>query len=77
MDVDKLAGAYHKSFGAYLPVTPIVPACPVTLSLRVVTLTTNYKHHLINAYTNPVYIKYLQQKYDWDNDDMYDMSQIA
>ena len=68
VEADEAAGEFRRKFGKYLPTTPILPACPAVLSLRGRSITNNYKGHLTRAYTEPTYIEFLMDKFDWGED---------
>ena len=47
VEADEAAGEYRIQYGKYLPVTPVLPACPVVLSIQGQSITKNYPTHLI------------------------------
>ena len=60
--VDRLAGEYQDELGAYSPITHMYPSSPAVLEINGIIITSNVQHHLIKAYSEPMYIRYLQQK---------------
>ena len=71
---DQLAGEYNDVNGAFRPLASILPSCPATLSLRGVSVTSDYKKHLIHAYTEPAYCAYLMKRFKWSE---YTLTSIA
>jgi len=67
VDADWYAGKYQDESGKYLPQCTILPACPVMLSIRGISVTSDYKNQLIRAYTEPRYIEHLQNKFGWSD----------
>jgi hypothetical protein len=67
VDADWYAGKYQDESGKFLPQCTLLPACPVMLSIRDITVTSDYKNQLIRAYTEPRYIEYLQNKFGWSD----------
>jgi hypothetical protein len=65
VDADWYAGKYQDKSGKFLPQCTLLPACTATLSIRDITVTSDYKNQLIQAYTEPRYIEYLQNKFGW------------
>jgi predicted heme/steroid binding protein len=53
VDADWYAGKYQEESGHSLPQCTILPACPVMLLIREITVTSDYKNQLIQAYTEP------------------------
>jgi len=37
-------------------------------------ITTNIRHQLIKAYSEPKYLRYLQDKYEWNNKTVHDIA---
>ena len=66
VEADRLAGEYQDKFGAYSPITHMYPTSPAVLKINGMTITSNIHHHLIKAYTEPRYIRYLQKKNKWN-----------
>ena len=63
---DKLAGQFQLDYGKFIPKVLLLPASPVILSLRGLSITSQYKHQLQRAYTEPPYISGLQEKNGWN-----------
>jgi hypothetical protein len=53
VDADWYAGKYQDESGKFLPQCTLLPACPAMLSIREITVTSDYKNQLIQAYTEP------------------------
>ena len=67
VEADQLVGEYQDELGAYSPITHMYPSSPAVLAINGMTVTSNIRHHLIKAYSEPKYIHYLQQKNKWNN----------
>ena len=67
VDADWYAGKYQDESGKFLPQCMLLPACPVMLSIRDISVTSDYKNQLIRAYTEPRYIEHLQNKFGWSD----------
>ena len=67
VEADRLAGEYQDELGAYSPITHMYPSSPAVLEINGMTITSNVRHQLIKAYSEPKYIRYLQQKNKWNN----------
>ena len=67
IEADRLAGEYQDELGAYSPITHMYPSSPTVLEINGMTITSNMQHHLIKAFSEPKYIRYLQQKNKWNN----------
>ena len=65
---DGLAGQYQDKSGSYCPITHMYPSSPAVLEINNMTITSNIRHHLIKAYTEPRYMKYLQGGYNWTDE---------
>ena len=66
IEADKMAGEYQDEFGAYSPITHMYPTSPAVLEIDGMTITSNVRHHLIKAYAEPRYMRYLQKKNKWN-----------
>ena len=64
---DRLAGKYQDELGAYSPIIHMYPSSPAVLEINGMTITSNIRHQLIKAYSEPKYIRYLQRKNKWNN----------
>ena len=67
VEADALAEEYYSKTVQSSPETHLLPACPAMLVLNGITVSNTYKKHLIRACTEPHYIGYLQDKYDWSD----------
>ena len=67
VEADALAEDYYSDKIQSNPETHILPACPEMLVLNGITVSNNYKKHLLRAYTEPTYIRYLQGKLNWSD----------
>ena len=66
VEADRLAGQYQDDHGAYSPITYMYPSSPAVLEINGMTVTSNIRHHLIKAYAEPKYMRYLQRKNKWN-----------
>ena len=53
VEADELAENFQADYGQYCPRVPVFPASPAMLAIRGVSITSNYKHHLQRAFTDP------------------------
>ena len=67
VEADRLAGLYQNELGAYSPIIHMYPSSPALLEINCMIITVNVSHQLIKTYLEPKYIRYLQQKYEWNN----------
>jgi hypothetical protein len=67
VDADWCAGKYQDESDKYLSRCNILPSCPAMLSIRDISVTSNYKKQLIRAYTEPRYIEYLPNRFGWSD----------
>ena len=67
MEPDQLARLYQDELRAYSPITHMYPSSPAVLEINGMTITSNVRHQLIKAYSEPKYIRHLQQKNGWNN----------
>ena len=74
VEVDRLAGLYQDELRAYSPITHMYPSSPAVLEINGMTITSNVRHQLIKAYSEPKYIQYLQQKHEWNNKTVNDIA---
>ena len=65
--VKQLAGKYQDQLGSYRPITHMYPSASAVLEINRMTITSNIRHQLIKAYTEPRYIQCLQDKNKWVN----------
>lgn len=63
IDADALAGEYQEVYGTYWPLVNILPSCPAMLTIRGISVTSNYRKQLTRAYVEPEYMQYLQYHY--------------
>ena len=66
--IDELAGKYQNKLGTYRSITHMYPSAPVVLEINWMTITSNIRHHLIKAYTEPIYMQCLQDRHKWTNE---------
>ena len=62
VEADQLTGEYQDELGSYSPITHMYPSSPAVLEINEMTITSNIQQHLIKAYSEPKYIRYLQQQ---------------
>ena len=67
VDADELEELHFLSGTPSRPQTQLLLSCPAILTLRGITITNDYRRHLMQAYTKPAYIGYLQDKFNWSN----------
>jgi prenyltransferase beta subunit len=60
VDADKYAGDFQLARGKFQPLVSLLPSCDAMLSIRGISVTSNYRKHLIRAYVEPEYIQYLR-----------------
>ena len=68
IEADRLAGEYQDEFGVYSPITHMYPTSQVVLKIDGMTITSNIPHHLIKAYAEVRYMRYLQKKNKWNRE---------
>jgi hypothetical protein len=68
VDADKFAGDFQIEKGKFRPLVFLLPSCDAMLSIRGISITSNYRKQLIRAYVEPEYIQYLQYKFQWSNE---------
>ena len=66
VDTNWHAGEYQKHHGKQIPLVIQYPSCSAYLITRKKTIKSNYYKDLINAYVEPMFLEYLQQKNKWD-----------
>ena len=71
---DRIAGLYQDELGAYSPITHMYPLSSAVLEIDGMTITINIRHKLIQAYSEPKYLRYLQDKYKWNNKTVHDIT---
>ena len=67
---DTLAGEYQHLHGSFRPLAHLLPSCPAMVSIRGISVTSNIFKQLVRAYTEPRYIDYLQEKFNWSSSDV-------
>ena len=67
VEVDILTGEFQKYHGEFRPLIKILPSCLAMLSIRRISITSNYNKQFVKAYVKPRYIRYLQEKYNWSD----------
>ena len=65
--VDRVTGQFQMDHGKYLPKIALLPSAPATISIRGISITSQYKYQLQRAYTEPQYIVKLQSKFEWQD----------
>ena len=65
IEADELAGSFQQTDGKFRPLVHLLPSCSAMLSIRGISITSNYKKQLIRAYVEPAYIQYLQYRFEW------------
>jgi hypothetical protein len=68
VDADKYAGDFQLANGKFGPIVSLLPSCDAMLSIRGISVTSNYRKQLISAYVEPEYTQYLQYRFDWPNE---------
>ena len=66
VEADRLAGQYQDNRGAYSPITHMYPSSPAVLEINGMTIKSGISHHLVKAYAEPKYMRYLQRKNKWN-----------
>ena len=64
---DKLAGDFQQQYGKHIPVVPLLPSSPALLTIRGISITSQYRHQLHRAYLEPRYISKLQEKFQLED----------
>ena len=64
VSVDKLAGDYQDQLCAYRPITHMYPLSPAVLEIDRMSITSNLRHQLIKAYTEPKYMQVIMDTYE-------------
>ena len=69
VEADRLAGDFQQDHGKFRPIVTLLLSCPAMLSIRGISITSNYNKQLTKAYVEPRYIDigYLQEKYNWSD----------
>lgn len=60
--------------GDYFPIPIEYPSTQATLIIQNQAVTSNYRHHLIKAYTEPRYIYYLQGANGWSESTIWSIA---
>ena len=63
---DGIAGDFNQEQGKIIPCSPLLPSCPAQLRIGGITVSSNYKQQIFNAYTEPRYIKYVMDRFGWN-----------
>jgi hypothetical protein len=66
-DADKFVGDFQIEKGKFRPMVFLLPSCDAMLSIRGISITSNYRRQLMRAYVEPKYIQYLQYRFSWSN----------
>ena len=59
VEADRLAGLYQDELGKYSSITQMYPSTPAVLEINGMTITSNICHKLIQAYSEPKYLRCL------------------
>jgi hypothetical protein len=62
------AGDFQLAIAKFRPLVSLLPSCDAMLSIRGISVTSNYRKQLIRAYVEPEYIQYLQYRFEWPNE---------
>jgi hypothetical protein len=54
--------------GKFRPLLSLLPSCDAMLSIRGISVKSNYRKKLFRAYVEPEYIQYLQYRFEWPNE---------
>jgi len=68
VEADYYAGQYQDNFGKLRPLCTLLPTSGAMLSIRTISVTSDYRNQLIRAYTEPRYIEYVQNRFGWSDD---------
>jgi prenyltransferase beta subunit len=68
VDAEKYAGGFELAKGNFQPLVSLLPSCDAMLSIRGISVTSNYRKQLIRAYIEPEYKQYLQYRFEWLNE---------
>ena len=71
---DHFAESYQNMLGIYSPITHMYPSLPTVLEINDMTITSNTTNKFIKAYSEPKYLQYLQEKYEWNNKTVPDIA---
>ena len=66
VEADRLAGKYQDELGVYSLITHMYPLSLAVRGINGMTITSNIRHHLIKAYAEPKYMRYLRRKNKWN-----------
>ena len=67
VEADRLVGLYQDKLKTYSSINHMYPLSPAVLEINDMTITSNVRNQLIKVYSEPKYIKYLHDKYEWNN----------
>ena len=73
MDANWYVGEYQEQHGKQISLALQYPSCSAYLIIHNKTITSNYCKHLINAYIKPMFLGYLQQKNEWEDNTIIDI----
>ena len=74
VDTDWYAGEYQKKNRKRIPLALQYQSCLAYLIICNETITSNYCKQLINAYVKPIFLGYIQQKNEWENNTILDIA---
>ena len=67
IEADRLEWQFQTDHGQYILKVALLPSSPALLSIRGLSITSQYKHDLQRAYTEPEYASKLQAKFGWSD----------
>ena len=67
IEADALAGSYQKRNKRDRLRVTMLPSCPAMLDIQGASITSKVFHHLVDAYTRPLYMARVQKKFEWDD----------
>jgi len=53
VEADRLAGDFQRDHGKFRPIITLLPSCPAMLTIRGISITSNYNKQLIKAFVEP------------------------
>ena len=67
IEADLLATQFYKEGAPSTPYASTLPASKIQLDIQNITVTNDFQNQLIRAYTEPLYLSYLQKKNKWSD----------
>jgi hypothetical protein len=68
VDADKYAGDFQFAKGKFRLIVSLLPSYDAMLSIRGISVRSNFRKQLIRAYVEPEYIQYLQYRFEWPDE---------